>query len=108
MKEAGKRARFFRFSHEPYRDTREKHDALAAFLAERGIPIGTCTIDNSDFVFNAAYVGCWPTKTRHPPGVTRGIPGVHEHGNRVLCRPETNKFWGSEPPQVDAIARSIA
>ena len=37
-------------------DTKAKHDRIAAFLAARGYSLATCTIENSDFVFNAAYV----------------------------------------------------
>jgi peptidoglycan/xylan/chitin deacetylase (PgdA/CDA1 family) len=56
MKTAGKRLTFFRFPMNHTGNTQEKHDALAAFLSERGYRLATCTIDNSDFVFNAAYV----------------------------------------------------
>jgi peptidoglycan/xylan/chitin deacetylase (PgdA/CDA1 family) len=56
VKSAGKQPEFFRFPMNHTGDTKEKHDALAAFLARRGYQVATCTIDNSDFVFNDAYV----------------------------------------------------
>lgn len=56
MKEAGRTPRFFRFPMNHTGDTQEKHDALAAFLADRGYQLATCTIDNSDYIFNTAYV----------------------------------------------------
>jgi len=57
MKEAGKRLEFFRFPMNHTGDTQAKHDAIAAFLAQHGYKIGTCTIDNADsYVFNDAYV----------------------------------------------------
>ena len=37
-------------------DTKVKHDAIAAFLSQRGYRLATCTIDNSDYLFNRAYV----------------------------------------------------
>jgi peptidoglycan/xylan/chitin deacetylase (PgdA/CDA1 family) len=56
MKEFGKKLVYFRFPMNHTGDTREKHDAIAAFLAQRGYRLATCTIDNSDYLFNAAYV----------------------------------------------------
>ena len=56
MKAAGKKPEFFRFPMNYEGDTKEKHDAIAAFLAQRGYQVATCTIDNSDFLFNNAYV----------------------------------------------------
>ena len=56
MKGAGKGLAFFRFPMNHTGDTREKHDAIAAFLARRGYRLAACTIDASDYVFNAAYV----------------------------------------------------
>ena len=37
-------------------DTKVKHDIIASFLSQRGYKVATCTIDNSDYLFNAAYV----------------------------------------------------
>jgi peptidoglycan/xylan/chitin deacetylase (PgdA/CDA1 family) len=56
MKSAGKQPEFFRFPMNHTGDTKEKHDAIAAFLVQHGYQLATCTIDNSDFIFNVAYV----------------------------------------------------
>lgn len=56
MKEAGKKAEFFRFPMNHTGDGRQKHDQIAVFLAQRGYRVAPCTIDNSDYLFNAAYV----------------------------------------------------
>ena len=53
---AGKTPRYFRFPANHTGDTREKHDAIATFLASRGYRLAVCTIDNQDYVFNAAYL----------------------------------------------------
>ncbi len=37
-------------------DTAAKHDAVAAFLAQRGYKPAVCTIDNEDYVFDRAYL----------------------------------------------------
>jgi peptidoglycan/xylan/chitin deacetylase (PgdA/CDA1 family) len=56
LKEAGKELKFFRFPMNHTGDTREKHDSIAAFLSHRGYRMAACTIDNSDYLFNDAYV----------------------------------------------------
>ncbi len=56
MKQAGKKLTFFRFPMNHTGDTKEKHDAIAAFLSQRGYRMAACTIDTSDYLFNDAYV----------------------------------------------------
>jgi len=56
MTAAGRRYRYFRFPMNHTGDTNEKHDQIAAFLAGRGYKVAACTIDNSDYIFNDAYV----------------------------------------------------
>jgi peptidoglycan-N-acetylglucosamine deacetylase len=55
MKQAHKKLTAFRFPMNETGDTREKHDAIAAFLSRRGYRLATCTIDTSDYLFNNAY-----------------------------------------------------
>ena len=56
MKEAGKKLAFFRFPMNHTGDTKVKHDVIARFLSQRGYRLATCTIDNSDYLFNDAYI----------------------------------------------------
>jgi len=56
MKQAGKKPEFFRFPMNHTGETEQKQREVAAFLRQRGYRVATCTIDNSDYVFNAAYV----------------------------------------------------
>ncbi len=56
VQQAGKKPEFFRFPMNHTGDTRAKHDAIAEFLSQRGYRVATCTIDNSDYIFNDAYV----------------------------------------------------
>jgi peptidoglycan/xylan/chitin deacetylase (PgdA/CDA1 family) len=51
----GKSPRYLRFPFNHTGDTKEKHDAVAAFLARRGYRVAACTIDTSDYVFSSAY-----------------------------------------------------
>lgn len=54
--EPGNTVKYFRFPFNHASDTKEKHDAIAAFLAQRGYLVATCTIDTSDYVFHNAYL----------------------------------------------------
>ena len=56
LDEVGKTPRFLRFPFNHTGDTKEKHDSVAAFLKQRGYEIAACTIDNEDYLFNAAYI----------------------------------------------------
>lgn len=51
----GGRPKYLRFPFNHGGDTKEKHEAVAAFLAERGYRVATCTIDNEDYMFSHAY-----------------------------------------------------
>ena len=55
LAERGLRPRYFRFPNNHSGDTRQKHDAAASVLAERGYTLAVCTIDNSDWEFARAY-----------------------------------------------------
>jgi peptidoglycan/xylan/chitin deacetylase (PgdA/CDA1 family) len=46
---------FLRFPYNQTGESKDKHDALAAFIAERGYSTAPTTIDNEDFEFNRAY-----------------------------------------------------
>lgn len=55
MAERGKNGLFFRHPMTHTGDTREKKDAIDAFLVSRGYRIAPHTIENSDFIFNVVY-----------------------------------------------------
>jgi peptidoglycan/xylan/chitin deacetylase (PgdA/CDA1 family) len=56
MRQAGKKPEFFRFPMNHTGDTKAKHDAISAFLVAHGYRLAASTIDNSDYLFNAAYL----------------------------------------------------
>ncbi len=56
LAEAGKTPRYLRFPYNHTGETKEKHDSAALFLKQRGYQIAACTIDNEDYLFDAAYV----------------------------------------------------
>jgi len=55
LAESGRRPRYLRFPFNHSGDTREKHDAVAAFLSRRGYTVAVCTVDNMDWEFARAY-----------------------------------------------------
>lgn len=56
LQSVSRRPQYFRFPYNHTGDTKEKHDAIAAFLVARGYRLAPCTIDNSDYEFDPAYV----------------------------------------------------
>jgi len=56
LREAGKNPRYFRFPMNHAGDTVAKHDAVASFLSQRGYTVASCTIENTDYLFNRAYL----------------------------------------------------
>jgi peptidoglycan/xylan/chitin deacetylase (PgdA/CDA1 family) len=56
LAEVGKAPRYLRFPYNHTGDTKEKHDSVAVFLKQRGYEVAACTIDNEDYLFNAAYI----------------------------------------------------
>lgn len=55
LRAQGRRIRYLRFPFNHTGDTKEKHEAATAFLANRGYEVATCTIDNMDYEFARAY-----------------------------------------------------
>jgi peptidoglycan/xylan/chitin deacetylase (PgdA/CDA1 family) len=56
LRKVGRTPRYFRFPMNHTGDTAAKHDAVAAFLTQRGYKLAVCTIDNEDYVFDRAYL----------------------------------------------------
>ena len=100
MKQAGKKPEFFRFPMNHTGETEQKHEKVAAFLTQRGYRVATCTIDNSDCLFNAA---CVPTLAGHESSVRRlrmeyrsytsaesdYYAGVEQRDSRATSRPKS-------------------
>jgi peptidoglycan/xylan/chitin deacetylase (PgdA/CDA1 family) len=100
MKDAGKKLEFFRFPMNHTGDTKEKHDAIAAFLTEHGYQLATCTIDNSDYVFNDAYVHFLAQNNRQTAKKLR-LEYLAYTSSEIDYYASLNKqVLGYEPPQV--------
>ena len=55
LRNTGRNPQFLRFPYNHTGDTKEKHDAIAAFMSAHGYRLAPCTIDNSDYEFNVVY-----------------------------------------------------
>jgi len=71
LKNVSRKPQFFRFPYNHTGDTAEKHDAIAAFLSARGYRLAPCTIDNSDWEFNRAYVAALARKDKQTAAKVR-------------------------------------
>ena len=98
--EAGRKPRFFRFPFNHTGDTKEKHDAIAAFLAQHGYRTAPCTIDNSDWMFNAPYL---PMLSRHDAAAAAKLRAeyIAYTGVEIDYYSNLNKqVLGYEPPHI--------
>jgi len=119
----GRTLRYFRHPYLFTGDTPEKHDAIAAGLAERGYVIAPVTIDNVDWMFadvyrkaeqlgdaalqqrvGEAYVAFMTTVLDHFEPYSAGIAGGREPAQILLLHASTlNRDWY---PRIDALYRA--
>jgi len=81
-------------------DTREKHDAVAAFVSQRGYRLATCTIDNSDFLFNAAYLRILANKDEVSAQKLRAEYLAYTSTEIEYYAALNKQVFGYEPPEV--------
>ena len=100
MKAAGKPPEFFRFPFNHTGDTKAKHDIIGSFLSQRGYHLATCTIDTSDYVFNAAYVKMLARKDSVSAQRLRGEYLAYSSAEIDYYAGLNKQVLGYEPPQV--------
>ena len=100
LREAGSRPAFFRFPFNHTGDTEVKKDVIAAFLSQRGYRLATCTIDNSDCIFNHAYLRML-AKSDDVAAQKLRLAYLDYTGAEIKYYAALNKqVFGYEPPQV--------
>jgi peptidoglycan/xylan/chitin deacetylase (PgdA/CDA1 family) len=99
MRGVSKKTEFFRFPMNHTGDTKQKHEQVAAFLSQRGYRLATCTIDNSDYVFNSAYVRML---AKHDPSGQRLRLEYLSYTSAEIdyYAGLSKKIFGYEPPEV--------
>jgi len=100
MSAAGRKVEFFRFPANHTGDTKEKHDAVANFLAERGYRLAPCTIETSDWMFDQAYALMLARKDRASAARLR-TDYLAFTGTQIDYFQRLNtQVFGYEPPQI--------
>jgi peptidoglycan/xylan/chitin deacetylase (PgdA/CDA1 family) len=100
MKGAHKKLTAFRFPMNFTGNTQEKHDAIAAFLAERGYRLATCTIDTSDYLFNSAYQKMLAAGDTAPAEKLRAEYLAYTRTEIDYYAALDKQVFGYEPPEV--------
>ena len=100
MNKVGKRPEFFRFPMNHTGDTKAKHDAISAFLAQHGYKLATCTIDNSDYLFNDSYLRILAEKDAEAAKKLRLEYLAYTSSEIDYYAALNRRVLGYEPPQV--------
>src|SRR5262249_55670999 len=98
--EVGKQPRYFRFPMNHGGDTAAKHEEVAAFLSQRGYTVATCTIDNTDYLFNRAYLLMLSRKDNTSAERLRAEYLAYTSSEIDYYSDLNKKVLGYEPPQV--------
>jgi peptidoglycan-N-acetylglucosamine deacetylase len=100
VRQAGRSPEFFRFPMNHTGDTRTKHDTISVFLVQRGYKLATCTIENSDYIFNDAYIRMLENKDSRTAEKLR-IEYLAYTSSEIDYYASLNKrVLGYEPPEV--------
>ena len=91
---------FFRHPMTHTGDTREKKEAIEAFLAARGYRIAPHTIENSDFVFNRVYARARAKSDRALERKVRDAYLEHTIAATGFAEGIAPKIFGREVPQT--------
>ncbi len=91
---------FLRFPYNHTGDTREKHDAAAAFMAARGYRLAPCTIDTSDYEFNASYVLALSRHDAQTAAKIRSAYLAYSAAEIDYYTALDKKVFGYEPPHI--------
>lgn len=100
LKSVSRNPQFLRFPYNHTGDTKEKHDAIAAFMSARGYLLAPCTIDSSDYEFNRTYV---LALVRHDEQAAAKVRADYiSYTEREIDWYATlnKQVFGYEPPQI--------
>jgi peptidoglycan/xylan/chitin deacetylase (PgdA/CDA1 family) len=100
MKAVRRKPEFFRFPFNHTGDTKEKHDAVAAFLAQHGYRLAPCTIETSDWMFNIAYGRMLARHDEASAARLRADYLAFTGAQIDYFIGLDRQVWGYEPPQI--------
>jgi peptidoglycan/xylan/chitin deacetylase (PgdA/CDA1 family) len=100
MTRAGRKPTFFRFPFNHTGDNKAKHDAISSFLAQHGYKLATCTIENSDYLFNDFYLRTLAEKDVEAAKKLRLAYLAYTSSKIDYFAALNKQVLGYEPPQV--------
>ena len=100
LKEKGRTPQFLRFPYNHTGDTKEKHDAIAAFMAEHGYRLAPCTIDSTDYEFNVTYTLALERKDEAMAAKVRTAYIAYTAAEIDWYTALDKQVFGYEPPHV--------
>ncbi|OLE57376.1 MAG: hypothetical protein AUG74_18195 [Bacteroidetes bacterium 13_1_20CM_4_60_6] len=100
LKEVGREPRYFRFPMNHAGDTKAKHEAAALFLSQRPYILATCTIENTDYLFNRAYLGMLADKDASSAERLRAAYLAYTSSEIDYYSNLNKEVLGYEPPEV--------
>lgn len=103
----GRAIQFFRFPYNDTGDTQAKHDDLSAYLKVHGYQVATCTIDNSDYLYAAAYARAVGVKDLTLAKRIRQEYLVYSATEIDFYAALNRRVLGYEPPQVMLLHDSL-
>lgn len=107
LKSISRKPEFLRFPYNHTGDSKEKHDAVAAFMAARGYRLAPCTIDNTDYKFNATYALALARHDRQAAAQVRA-DYISYTGREIDWYTALNKqVFGYEPPHIMLLHDSL-
>lgn len=95
-----RKPQFLRFPYNHTGDTSEKHDAVATYMSAHGYRLAPCTIDNSDYEFNAAYVLALAQRDRRSAAKIRAEYIAYTAAEIDYYGTLNKQVLGHEPPQI--------
>ncbi len=91
---------FLRFPYNHTGDTQEKHDAITAFMKLRGYRLAPCTIDTSDYEFNATYLVALARHDKQMAARIRDAYIVYSGAEIDWYTTLDKQVFGYDPPHV--------
>jgi peptidoglycan/xylan/chitin deacetylase (PgdA/CDA1 family) len=91
---------FLRFPYNHTGDTKEKHDAIAAFMSAHGYRLAPCTIDNTDYEFNQTYVLALTRRDRQAAAKIRTAYIAYTGAEIDWYTALDKQVFGDDPPHV--------
>ena len=100
LHEEGRHPEFLRFPYNHTGDSKEKHDAIAVFMAAHGYRLAPCTIDNTYYEFDLTYTLAIARKDRQTAAKVKA-DYINYTAAEIDWYTALNKqVWGYDPPHI--------